>query len=212
MVDPEGAGMAQPAASRARRPQKRTTERREAVLQAAMKVFGAHGYNKGALVEVAEEAGMTHAGVLHHFGSKEGLLVAMLKYRDGQEVDGIPERAQVEGPAFLQHLVDTVDENTRRRGVVQAYSVLAGESVTDGHPAHDYFQDRTHVLREKIAGVLGEVTGNRDRQELLDSASTLIAIMDGLQVQWLLEPEAVDMPSIVGRTLDELVARLRASA
>ena len=43
-----------------------------------MSVFGQRGYNKGALVEVAEQAGMTHAGVLHHFGSKEALLVAML--------------------------------------------------------------------------------------------------------------------------------------
>ena len=77
-----------------------------------MNVFGARGYNKGALVEVAEQAGMTHAGVLHHFGSKEGLLVAMLKYRDGEEVAGVPARAQTEGPAFLQHL-STPSRRTR---------------------------------------------------------------------------------------------------
>ncbi|RXZ49493.1 TetR/AcrR family transcriptional regulator [Agromyces fucosus] len=201
-----------PAAERALRPQARTTERREAVLKAAMNVFGARGYNKGALVEVAEQAGMTHAGVLHHFGSKEGLLVAMLKYRDGEEVAGVPARAQTEGPAFLQHLVDTVEENSRRRGVVQAYAVLSGESVTDGHPAHEYFQARLDVLREKIAGVLGEVTGNTDPDDLADSASALIAVMDGLQVQWLLNPDAVDMTRIVGRTLDETVARLSARA
>jgi len=63
------------------------------------------------------------------------------------------------GPAFLQHLVDTVEENTHRRDVVQAYAVLSGESVTDGRPAHDYFQGRFQVLRAKIAGVLGEVSG-----------------------------------------------------
>lgn len=206
--DPRG----RPAAERVQRPQARTTERREAVLKAAMNVFGARGYNKGALVEVAEQAGMTHAGVLHHFGSKEGLLVAMLKYRDGEEVAGVPARAQTEGPAFLQHLVDTVEENTHRRGVVQAYSVLSGESVTDGHPAHDYFQERFHILRAKIAGVLGEVSGNTDEQELSDAASALIAMMDGLQVQWLLEPDAIDMPRILSRTMDELVDRLRGTA
>ena len=171
MVQTAQGGAPKAAAERVQRPQAKTLERRETVLKAAMNVFGARGYNKGALVEVAEQAGMTHAGVLHHFGSKEGLLVAMLKYRDGEEVAGIPERAQVEGPAFLQHLVDTVEENTHRRGVVQAYSVLSGESVTDGHPAHDYFQGRTEGLRSKIAGVLGEVTGNTDVQELRDSAS-----------------------------------------
>ncbi|WP_202107214.1 TetR family transcriptional regulator [Agromyces seonyuensis] len=200
------------AADRVRKPQARTAERREAILKAAMDVFGANGYHKGALAEVAEQAGMTHAGVLHHFGSKEGLLVAMLKYRDGNEVAGVPARAQTEGPAFLQHLVDTVEENTHRRGVVQAFAVLSGESVTDGHPAHDYFQDRTSVLRAKIAGVLGEVSGNRDERSLADAASALIAIMDGLQVQWLLEPDAVEMPRIVAATIDRLVADLTAAA
>ncbi|QAY72707.1 TetR/AcrR family transcriptional regulator [Agromyces protaetiae] len=199
---------AKPAAERAQRPQARTLERREAVLKAAMKVFGAHGYHKGALVEVAEEAGMTHAGVLHHFGSKEGLLVAMLKYRDGEEAAGVPARAQTEGPAFLKHLVDTVEENTGRRGVVQAYTVLSGESVADGHPAHDYFLGRTEGLRAKIAGVFGEVTGSTDEQALLDAASTLIAVMDGLQFQWLLDPDTVEMPRLVSTVIDELVARL----
>lgn len=199
-----------PAAARAHKPQARTLERREAVLKAALSVFGARGYNRGALVEIAEQAGMTHAGVLHHFGSKEGLLIAMLQYRDGEEAAGVPARAQTEGPAFLQHLVDTVEENTHRRGVVQAYSVLSGESVSDDHPAHDYFRRRSDVLRVKIAGVLAEVTGgSAPEQEYLDGASALIAVMDGLQVQWLWNPDAVDMPKIVAQVLDGIVTRLR---
>lgn len=198
-------------AQRARNPRAGTLERREAVLRAAMNVFGARGYNKGGLVEVAAQAGMTHAGVLHHFGSKEGLLIAMLKYRDGEAVDGLPGRPQVEGPLFLDHLVETVTENTKRPGVVQAYAVLSGESVTEGHPAQDYFRERTARLRAKIAGVLDEVTGGRASQdELNDAASTLIAMMDGLQLQWLLDPTAVDMPRMVGATVDQLVAHLRA--
>ena len=81
------------AADRARNPRAGTVDRREAVLRAAMTVFGQRGYNKGGLVEVAEQAGMTHAGVLHHFGSKEALLIAMLQYRDGEEAAGVPGRA-----------------------------------------------------------------------------------------------------------------------
>jgi AcrR family transcriptional regulator len=204
----EGASTA-PAAARARRPQAKTIERREGVLKAAMNVFGTRGYNKGALVEVAEQAGMTHAGVLHHFGSKEGLLVAMLRYRDGEEVAGVPARARTEGPAFLQHLIDTVEENTHRRGVVQAYSVLSGESVTEGHPAQDYFRQRFANLRSDIARVLGEVSGNTDQRELEDAASGLIALMDGLQVQWLLAPDTIDMPRILKRAIDDLVERLK---
>ncbi|WP_208109501.1 TetR/AcrR family transcriptional regulator [Microbacterium sp. BK668] len=195
---------------RAPRPHARTLARREAVLRAAMRVFGQRGYNKGALVEVAEQAGMTHAGVLHHFGSKEGLLIAMLQYRDGEEAAGIPGRAQTEGPAFLDHLLDTVAENTARPGVVQTYAVLAAESVTEGHPAQDYFRDRFARLRDKIAGVLAEVSGlDASDPDVRDDASALIALMDGLQVQWLLDPSAVDMPRVVEKMLDELVDRLR---
>jgi AcrR family transcriptional regulator len=199
-----------PAPKRTPKPQARTLLRRENVLRAAMSVFGQRGYNKGALVEVAEQAGMTHAGVLHHFGSKEGLLVAMLQYRDGVEAAGIPGRAQTEGPAFLGHKLDTVIENTERPGVVQTYAVLAAESVTEGHPAQTYFRDRFTILRDKIAGVLAEVTG-RDASEpdVRDDATALVALMDGLQVQWLLDPSDVDMPRIVEKVMDELIDRLR---
>ena len=193
-------------AARTPKPQARTLERREAVLRAAMSVFGQRGYNKGALVEVAEQAGMTHAGVLHHFGSKEGLLVAMLQYRDGEEAAGIPGRAQTEGPAFLGHMLDTVIENTHRPGVVQTYAVLAAESVTEGHPAQDYFRARFTRLRDKIAGVLAEVSG-RDAADpdVRDDATALIALMDGLQVQWLLQRENVDMPADLRGYLQTLV-------
>ena len=197
------------AADRVRKPRAGTEDRREAVLRAAMTVFGQRGYNKGGLVEVAEQAGMTHAGVLHHFGSKEALLIAMLQYRDGEEAAGVPGRAQTEGPAFLGHILDTVAENAGRPGVVQTYTVLSGESVTEGHPAQSYFRSRLSGLRDKIADVLAEVSGREaDEAEVRDGASALIAVMDGLQVQWLLDPDAVDMPRIVAGLIDELVDRL----
>ena len=189
--------------------QARTVERRQAVLEAALSVFGARGYNKGALAEVAEQAGMTHAGVLHHFGTKERLLIAVLQYRDGEEAAGVPGRAQTDGPAFLGHLLDTVVENTSRPGVVQTYSVLSAESVTEGHPAQSYFRGRFAGLRDKIANVFAEVCGrDANEPEVRDAAATLVAAMDGLQVQWLLDQQSVDMPRAVGRLIDELVDRL----
>src|SRR6478609_3400070 len=159
VVDTTRAGASKPAAERVQRPQARTTERREAVLKAAMNVFGARGYNKGTLAEVAEQAGMTHAGVLHHFGSKEGLLIAVLSYRDGEAIAGVAGRQQVEGPAFLEHLIDTVQQNETRPGVVQTYTVLSAESVTQDHPAQEYFRGRMARLRAKLEDVMDQVSG-----------------------------------------------------
>ena len=66
----------------------RTAQRRRAVLEAALAVFSERGFNKASLTEIADRAGMTHAGVLHHFGSKEQLLVDVLRFRDGSGDDG----------------------------------------------------------------------------------------------------------------------------
>lgn len=56
--------------------------------------------------------------------------------------------------------VTTVRENTTRPGVVQAYAVLSAESVTDGHPAQDYFRGRISALRGKLVSALGDATGH----------------------------------------------------
>lgn len=197
------------AADRVAKPQARTAAKRQSILEAALRVFGTRGYNNAALAEIAAEAGMTHAGVLHHFGSKERLLVAVLQYRDGVEAHGVAAREQIEGPSFLEHVLGTVEENAGRRGVVQTYAVLSAESVTDGHPAQEYFRGRFATLRTKLAGVFAEVAGRSPEDpEVTDAASAFIAAMDGLQVQWLLDPDAVDMPRTVALVLDELIDRL----
>ncbi len=115
-------------AARAVKPRASTLERRQAILRAALGVFGTRGYNSGALAEIAEQAGMTHAGVLHHFGSKEALLVAVLRYRDDADLEGVPEPQIPYGEDFLRHLVHTTEVNMSRPGVVQAYTVLSAES------------------------------------------------------------------------------------
>ena len=57
--------------------------------------------------------------------------------------------------------------------------------------------------------MLAEVSGrDADDPEVRDDASALIALMDGLQVQWLLDPDDVDMPRIIEKIMDQLVDRL----
>ena len=100
--------------------------------------------------------------------------------------------------------------NTGRVGLVQAYVVLSAESVTDGHPAQVSFRDRFTVLRGLIAAAL-EASLPTDRRppgaEVDRAASAIIAVMDGLQVQWLLDPDAIEMPATVALVIDAILAR-----
>lgn len=200
-----------PAAARVRRPQEGTAERREAVLRAAMNVFAIRGFHNASLVEIAEAASMTHSGVIHHFGSKEQLLVAVLAYRDDADVVNLEDHKAPKGSAFLDHLVRTAEENTRRAGIVQGYTVLSAESVTDGHPAQQYFRERFVGLRTMLVDALHIIThGELPDTTLNDAASAIIGAMDGLQVQWLLDPAAVDMPASLRIAINGVLRELHA--
>jgi AcrR family transcriptional regulator len=180
---------------RARQPRQATAERRAEILRAAANTFGSKGYKNGSLTEVAEQVGITHAGVLHHFGSKEQLLVEVLEYRDKEDVRDLEGQHIPDGMELFHHLVRTARMNVDRPGIVQGYSVLTGESVTENHPARAWVTQRFGVLRSEIAHAITVVGEGTVSDEVADrAASAIIGVMDGLQVQWLLD-ERVDLPA-----------------
>ena len=150
------------AADRVESPQAKTTERREAVLKAAMSVFGERGYNKGALVEVAERAGMTHAGVLHHFGARRPCWSRCSSTATARRPPASPAARRPKGRPSCAPPRHRRGEH-HRRGVVQTYSVLSGESVTEGTPRTTTSRSASRSSAAKLAGVLGEVCGQHRR-------------------------------------------------
>ena len=171
-------------ADKARNPRAGTAATRERILSAAMSVFANRGYNNASLLEIADQVGMTHAGVLHYFGSKDNLLTAVLERRDESDIDHIEGHRLPTGAALLEHLVNTARANAQRKGIVQAYAVLSVESVTANHPAQRFFRNRFEGLRTIVADALREVVpGTLPESELVRAATSIIATMDGLQVQ-----------------------------
>ena len=190
---------------RVRAPRQATAERRAEILRAAANTFGSKGYKNGSLAEVAEQVGITHAGVLHHFGSKEQLLVEVLEYRDKEDVRDLEGQHIPYGIELFRHLVRTARLNVDRPGIVQGYSVLTGESVTENHPARGWVTHRFEVLRGEIAAAVRAV-GDDVSQETADcAASAIIGVMDGLQVQWLLD-DGVDLPTSTQFAIEAILA------
>lgn len=200
-----------PAGARVANPRPKTAEKRQRILEAAMSIFATKGFNNGSLLEIGEQAGVTNAGIIHHFGSKDQLLVAMLEYRDHSDVAELEGKHIPDGEALFEHLIHTVRLNVERRGVVQLYAVLCADSVTEGHPAQEYFRQRFVGLREMVTGALRDIVPGVPEERLNLAASSIIATMDGLQVQWLLDPEAVDMPEAVGFAISAVIEQLRTS-
>lgn len=173
-----------------------TLAKREQILKAAVEIFGNKGSTNGTLADVAEQVGITHAGVLHHFGSKQKLLLEVLAYRDQADVAELAEKHIPGGPELFLHLVRTAFANEKRPGIVQAYTVLSAESVTDDHPARDYFEERYTTLRREVTAAFHELCaqeGVRDPDTIAAASAAIFAVMDGLQLQWLLHPGTVEL-------------------
>lgn len=172
---------------------------RREILDQAMAIFGEVGYRAASLREIAARCGISHPGLLHHFPTKQALLQAVLEHRD--VVDGaqvFPQPAA--GIDTLRRVVDLVRLNTARRGIVELYALLSAEATGADHPAHAFFVARYRTLLVATERAYTRVRDDGMLRSGIDpgaAARQLIALMDGLQIQWLLDEESVDMPAVV---------------
>jgi AcrR family transcriptional regulator len=181
---------------------------RAAILTAAREVFAVHGYRAGSLAAVAARAKMTQPGLLHHFPSKDHLLMEVLEERDRDNIRRMQAGTWHEGgTASLRALQDLVAHNATVRDEVQMFAVLVGEGLSRIHPAHAFFVERYAFLRYHITRSLqrgqdaGEIRADVDPAMV---ACLLMAAMDGLQVQWLLD-EDIAMPPRFELFIDMIV-------
>ncbi|KDQ69683.1 TetR/AcrR family transcriptional regulator [Streptomyces halstedii] len=198
-------------AAEARRGYAKGRAKRGEILDQAMALFGEAGYRGASLRVIATRCGISHPGLLHHFPTKESLLLAVLEHRD--EVDG--EWLDLGGTTGVQRLrgfAALAELNATRRGIVELFSVVSAEATSADHPAHAYFVRRyAHsVSGAELAYVQAREEGAlRDGVDPALAGAQLIALMDGLQVQWLLSDGATDMAGVLRAHLQaQLTVRL----
>jgi AcrR family transcriptional regulator len=181
--------------------------RREDIIAAARAVYAEAGYHGSSLREIAKRAGITHAGLIYYFPSKEALLTAVLERRDVDDAERL-QLAIPPGLEFLRHLVELAEHNVRQRGIVDLYARLAAEAMSGDHPAHAYFERHYRATRDHAVAsfaVLAERGQLRDGIDPAYAGLSLVALMDGLQVQWLSNPDVVDLVGSVRFYLQSLM-------
>ncbi|MET7639211.1 TetR/AcrR family transcriptional regulator [Streptomyces sp. NPDC005438] len=181
----------------------RGVERRAEILRAALEIIAERGYRGATLANVAQRVGLTQQGILHYFPTKEALLVGVLEERDDWDAMATFGRggasAHADDPSHspwnLDNLGLLIEYNAMRRGIIQTFSALLGESITDGHPAREFFRRRYAWTRRQVAETLRAHYGDTLPSGLTPEqvAPLALAVLDGIQYQWLLDPDEVDM-------------------
>jgi AcrR family transcriptional regulator len=181
-------------------------ERRDAILAAANEVFATRGFRGASLATIAKLVGVSEPGLLHHFSSKEELLLELLALRDQHDDERVVQAFEAHAHV-LDVLLELCRQNAERPGIVRLFTILAAESVDSDHPAHAWFVDRYALRREQLARRLAEEQRDGHVAAGIDpdkAAGHILAMFDGLQIQWLLDPEGTDMVGLFEDFLSRL--------
>jgi AcrR family transcriptional regulator len=178
------------AAPRARGAYAKGLARRQEILDAAIEVFAQRGSRRTSLRAIAEEVGVTHAALLHHFGSLERLLVEVYRESARRLEQETPEPADV-SPIERMHLA--AQRNRAVPGMVQLYTTLVASALEEGHPeATAFATERFAAVRAGLAARVRELQADGRMRADVDAdevAALVVAASDGLQTQWLLDPD-----------------------
>ncbi|MGM7669199.1 TetR/AcrR family transcriptional regulator [Microbacterium sp. A93] len=175
--------------------------KREEILERALEVIAREGYRGASVKEIADSVGLSQAGLLHYFDSKEELFTQILRKRD--EIDSAhfnPHPQMNADPDDLRAaFLKVIRHNSDVPGLVELFSRLSVDAADPQHPAHEYFIERSATLREMFVTALAQqqAAGNlTDRVDAQTLSRILQAVGDGMQIQWMLDPD-VDMAATV---------------
>ncbi|MDH6194502.1 AcrR family transcriptional regulator [Mycobacterium frederiksbergense] len=161
-------------------------DRRQRILSVAEKMLARNGWRNTSLAQIAKEAGVTSAGLLHHFESKEHLLNAVLDARD------IDDDTHADRAGDLTAEIKRVAERfVRAPELVGTFTVLLVENIQPDAPLHDRLLKRQQDARNIVADIIrrGQVAGRyRTDFDAATKAVEILAFINGMETSWLLDP------------------------
>jgi AcrR family transcriptional regulator len=191
-----------------RGPYAKSARRQAEIVASATCVFSARGYRGGSLREIAKQLGMSLTTVVHHFPSKSALLVAVLESADSAHADSFQDDSRNHGSGYA--VLQYVRRNVDRPEMLRLLALMAAESSAPDHPAHEWFRHRYEVTIKMLAvGIrrdqqAGRISNTRDPEGVAES---LVALWDGLQLQWLIDPRRDLVAAMIGALTDLLGPR-----
>lgn len=161
-----------------------TTERRDEIAQALLRVMASEGYERATIQRIAKEAGLTPGLVHYHFDDKAeilGVLIASLVARFEARIvrrtaKRIGARAQLDG--LLEALLSRGEDEDLE--AVRCWTLVGAEAVKDTR-VRSLYEAHLAALTERIAALLIEACHDecRSGEGARQLAVTLVALAEG---------------------------------
>jgi len=180
----------------------RTATSNRRMIRAAIRLIARQGYTRTTLAQVGREAGYTGGLVSHHFGSKEGLLRALVERAAGRFYrDQLLTATQ--GKSGLNALcasLDTyLDELEVREEHMRALYVLMGEALGPVAEINEVFADLNRGFRLSARAWIQEGMEAHEIRSDLDpdaEAAVFVGMLRGVATQWMADPRCFDLGAV----------------
>jgi AcrR family transcriptional regulator len=189
----------------------RGDDTRRRILEAAMALYARRGVKGTGLAAIGQAAGVTHAGVLYHFGSSRKLLLAVLDERDRRFWrETAADWNGRSGLDALRQMPRLARWNRDNWELAKLFTVLEAENLDEEDEAHQYFLERRRRVRGRVQRAIlegqkrGEIRADVDATVKADEA---VAFMDGAQLSAMLDAR-VDLVAIFESYAEALVGQL----
>ncbi|MCV7153624.1 TetR/AcrR family transcriptional regulator [Mycolicibacterium pyrenivorans] len=161
-------------------------DRKQRILQVAERLLARHGWRNTSLSQIARAAGVTPAGLLHHFESKEQLLNAVLDARDADD-DTHADRSG----DLVTEICRVAERFDRAPELVGTFTVLLIENIAPDAPLHDRLLTRQREAVKIVTQLIenGQRAGRyRTDFDSAIKAVEILAFINGMETAWLLDP------------------------
>ena len=164
------------------------------ILESATRLVSENGFFGVSLQDIADDIGITQAGLLHYIHNKEGLLELLVKQR--YDTSGTPAEyqqsidqgsARADGLSFPGYCRFLVNVNSQRPQLMKLYMVLGAEAATPSHPAYEYFVSRPDSVWELYKRFPWRLPPSV-RDDFRPTVERVIEVMDGIQVRFFRNP------------------------
>jgi AcrR family transcriptional regulator len=210
-----GADTAEPT-ERGARPNRRGVRSRELVLDAAERVMASEGFEAATVARVVAESGVPLSSVYHYYGSKDGVLLAVMQRGADRFFADLPEARERAGSA-IAHLravvATTIEALERHPDFLRLLIVFAVQPPDAGGGDVAAVVDgvRRTALR-RLRTQLALAFGDDPRTRLVDElARFALAAIDGAFVATQADP-AASLRRLLDPLPDALAAVRRAAA
>lgn len=181
-----------------RGPYAKSGPRRQEIIEKAIEIFARDGVAAGSFRSVAAALGVSHTALRYYFPTRTALLIAVYQAHEVRDVDDDWLGGTVDPVSALRY---SAARNQAVPGLVQLYAALAADAVQPGDPeTTDFVRRRFAALRAQIRPRIeqGQRAGTLPAEaDPTDLASLVLAASDGLQIQWLLDPDTVDVERVL---------------